>query len=171
MTLYYARRDVRATVERLDPDPGWTDRRPLPVVAAAVLFGATAVGWLPSLLTPVIPVPGAILTGGTARAVVLAFALGGITIGWALYRGLRGAWLTAVVLSIAVAVFWLWTLRDLDLLAVQRAMGSSEEELAVMRRMDLRPVLTALTAPAAAAWIAFLFWVRRFLKRDPSVSR
>ncbi|MFN2385486.1 MAG: hypothetical protein ABR576_04260 [Thermoanaerobaculia bacterium] len=169
--LFYARRDVRATVERLDPEPGWTDRRPLPVVAAAVLFGSMGVGWLSALWTPVIPVPGAILTGDTARAVVLAVALGCVAIGWGLYRGARGAWLAGLVLSIAGAAFWLWTLRDLDLPALQRAMGASDEELAVMRRIDLRPGLLPLTVGAAAVWTGFLFWVRRFLTRDPPVSR
>lgn len=169
--LFYARRDVRATVERLDPEPGWTDRRPLPVVAAAVLFGSAAVGWLPALWTPVIPVPGAILTGNTARAVVLAVVLGCIAIAWGLYRGTRGAWLAALAFSIGGSAFWLWTLRDLDLLALQGAMGASEQELALMRRVDLRPGFTVLTAVTAAAWTGFLFWVRRFLTRDPSVSR
>ena len=169
--LFYRRRDVRATVERLDPEPGWTERRPLPVLAAAVLFGTMGVGWLSVLWTPAIPVPGAILTGNTARAVVLAVVLVCIAIAWGLYRGLRGAWLAAVLLSIGGSAFWLWTLRDLDLLALQRAMGTSEEELAVMSRIDLRPGIIALTVVSAAAWTGFLFWVRRFLTRNSPVSR
>jgi hypothetical protein len=169
--LFYARRSVRATVEQLDPEPDWTDRRPLPVLAAAVLLGATGVGWLSALWTPVIPAPGGvILTGNTARAVVLAIALVCVAIGWALYRGLRGAWLAAVAVSVAVAAYWLWTLRGLDLPALQRAMGASDQELAVMRRVDLRPGLLPLTVAAAAVWIGFLVWVRRFLTRDPAVA-
>jgi hypothetical protein len=165
--LYYARRDVRAAVERLDPEPAWTDRRPLPVLAAAVLLGATGVGWLSALWTPVIPAPGGvILTGNTARAVVLAIALVCVAIGWGLYRGVRGAWLAAVALSLAGAAFWLWTLRELDLAALQRAMGASDEELAAMRRVDLRRGLLPLTVVAAAVWTGFLLWIRRFLTPD-----
>lgn len=169
--LFYARRDVRATVERLDPSPGWTDRRPLPVLAAAVLFASTGLGWLAALWTPVIPLPGAILTGSNARAVVLTIALGCIAIGWGLYRGLSGAWLAAVAVSIAGSFIWLWALRELDLPAFQRAMGATEEELAVMRRIDLLPGIMTLTAVAAAAWTGFLFWVRKFLARTSPVSR
>jgi hypothetical protein len=169
--FFYARRDVRATVERLDPDPGWTDRQPLPLLAAALFFAAGAVGWLPALFSPVVPVPGAILTGNTARALVFALGLGCAVVAWGLYRGLRGAWVAALVLSVAGTVFWLWTLRDIDVQALQRAMGATEEELAVMRKIDLRPGLLALTAAGAAAWTAFLIWVRKYLTRNPLVSR
>jgi hypothetical protein len=165
--LFYARRDVRATVERLDPEPGWTDRQPLPVIAAAALFAAAAAGWLPALWTPVIPVPGAMLTGNTARALVLAGVLACLAIAWGLSRGTRGAWIAALLFSIGGTALWLWTLRDLDLPALQRALGGSEEELALLRRIDARPGLIVVTLAAAAAWIGFLVWVRRFLARRP----
>jgi len=169
--LFYRRRDVRETVERLDPDPGWTDRQPLPLIAAAVFFATSALGWLTALSRPVIPAPGAILTGNTARALVLGIAVAGAAIAWGLYRGMRGAWLAAVVLSVAAAVLWLWTIRDLDFEALQRAMGASDEEVAITRRFDLRPGLFVLTAVGAAAWTGYLVWIRRYLKRDPLVSR
>lgn len=89
--LFYARRDARTTVERLDPERGWTDHQPLPLLAAALQFASLALGWLPALFRPVIPVPGAILTGNPARTLILALAIASAAIAWGLYRGIFGA--------------------------------------------------------------------------------
>lgn len=50
-------------------------------------------------------------------------------------------------------------------------MGASDEDLEVVRKIDIRPGLVALTAVAAVAWTGYLIWVKKYLTRDPLVSK
>lgn len=161
--IFYGRRDVRQTVERLDPTPGWTDRQPLPLLAAALLYASVAISSLPSLIRPVVPIPGMVLTGNPARLFMAVIVVICALIGWGLYRGSRPAWIAALALTAGWLAIVAWTFRDLDLVEVLRAYGSTEEELSFVRSFDMKPWLLAMTSVSAFMWMAYLLWVRKYL--------
>lgn len=98
--LFYVRDDVRATCERLDPRPRWTDHIPLPVLAV-VLVMAFAAGWLlVNLSAPAMPLLGTILTGPPAALTLLALAVLCAFLAVQLYRLKESAWWALVLLQI-----------------------------------------------------------------------
>ena len=160
--LFYSRRDVRLTVERLDPVTRWTQEQPLPVLGAALMYASAAVGFLASLVDPVLPVPGGILTGWGARGVLLAETVVSGALAWGLYRGKREAWIAALILTAAWFALCFLSFRDFDFQQMQKAMGASEEEQALMSRADLTPGLMAVLAVSAAVWLGCLIWLRKY---------
>lgn len=112
--LFFARRDVRLTVERLDPVRRWTQAQPLPVIGAALVYAVSAAGSLIALIQPVLPAPGGLLTGAAARGVLLAVSVASGAVAWGLYRGKRGAWIAAAGLTAAWLAYSLLSFRDFD---------------------------------------------------------
>lgn len=104
IVLFYARDDVRATVERRDPKPRWTDRVPVPVLAVVIVM-AFAAGWLlVNLSAPTMPLFGTVLTGAPAALALLALAVLCAFLAIGLYRLKESAWWTVVLLQIGGCV-------------------------------------------------------------------
>ena len=89
--LFYRRADVRATCERKDPKPRWTDSRPLPILALTLMLA-----W--GVLTPL----NLLMSGG-------AFILFGV-----LFRGV-----SALLVAIAIAAACIWCARRIWALDVR----------------------------------------------------
>ncbi|MBC8647878.1 MAG: hypothetical protein H7X85_11985, partial [Thermoanaerobaculia bacterium] len=160
--LFYSRRDVRLTVERLDPARRWTQAQPLPVLGAALVYAVSAAGSLAALVHPVLPVPGGVLTGAAARGVLLAVSVASGAVAWGLYRGKRGAWMAAAGLTVAWLAFSLLSFRDLDLRELRRVAGASEEELQQMPSVDITLGLTVMVAVSGVVWLGYLWWLRKY---------
>jgi hypothetical protein len=169
--LFYARRDVRQTVERLDPVPRWTQAQPLPVLGAALLYAGVAAGALVALVDPALPTPGGLVTGAPARLWVLAGGVVSAAIAWGLYRGKRSGWVAAVALTVGGFLLSYFSLRELDFQQLQQAMADSEEGRELMSGVDLRPGLLALVAVSGILWLAYLFWIRKYFQPGRAVER
>jgi len=96
--LFYRRQDVEATCKRRDPVDRWTDRCPLPVLAASLLFACAASYYLfLSFTTPLVPFFGKYLTGipGGIGCLVLA-AVDGCLAVWFFRVRLFGWWVGVI---------------------------------------------------------------------------
>jgi hypothetical protein len=131
----------------LDTDPvqRWTDQRPLPVIAAALLALLTANGLLMNLVPSSSPPYGGYLTGVPAAALLLFEAGAQIYAAVAMFKGRVSGWWVAHVAEIASTAFLV---------------------LKVVRNPD--SVWTGLIVPAA--YLTFLLWLRRYFPRKGSVG-
>ena len=98
LVLFYRRKDVEATCKHRDPVERWTDRCPLPVLAASLIFGGAVPYYLLlSFTTPLVPFFGKYLTGvaGAIGCLVLA-AVDGFLAVW-FFRVRRLGWWVGMV--------------------------------------------------------------------------
>jgi len=142
--LFYRDKDVELTCRQRDPAERWTDRRPLPVIAASMLALMTASTFLISLVPSSIPIYGLFLTGVPATALLLFQAGAQIYAAIAMFKLRVSGWWVALVAEIASAA----------LLVLQ-----------VVRTPD--SAWTSLIMPAA--YLIFLFWLRRCFRNNETV--
>ena len=143
-SLFYRDKDVELTCRQRDPAERWTDRRPLPVIAASMLALMTASTFLISLVPSSIPIYGLFLTGVPATALLLFQAGAQIYAAIAMFKLRVSGWWVALVAEIASAA----------LLVLQ-----------VVRTPD--SAWTSLIMPAA--YLIFLFWLRRCFRNNETV--
>jgi hypothetical protein len=128
LVLFYGSKNVKATCEFRDSKVRWTDKCPLPVLAASLLFGVWAVsmlfcggcGW---------PMPffGFIASGikGTAVVLVVMLLYGYIAIG--LYKLSIKAWWCAVLFTILMALSTVITFSRVNLMDLYQKMNFSQQ--------------------------------------------
>jgi hypothetical protein len=155
---------VRATLDYFDPAPAWTDRCPQPVLALSVGLAFAAVMSLSFLPYAVFPFFGLILTGPAAIAAVVVSA---VLMGWLAWETFRltprGWWATlamSIVLPLAAAV----TLLRVNPVDIYRAAGMSEEQLAMLARMESLhgPGAAIVTLVIGAACVVYVVYLRKY---------
>jgi hypothetical protein len=144
--LFYRDKDVELTCKQRDPVERWTDRRPLPVIAAALLALRTANGLLMNLVPSSSPPYGPFLTGVPANALLIVQAGAQIYAAVAMFKGRVSGWWVAIVAEIVSTAF--------SVLMVTRNSDSAR---------------TGLIMPAA--YLIFLLWLHRCFPRKGSVGR
>lgn len=167
--FFYRSPHVKATCEHRDPKPRWTDRRPLPVLAGALLLfmGSGA------LFTPAmgmgVPFFGAIATGAAAWVVAGIQGLGMLVLSWGMFRLQRWAWLGAIVLTALSGVSMLVTFAIRDLAEMYSEANMPPETLEMMNQMGFPGLMVPLWAVSLLAVIAFYVWLGRYFKSaDPA---
>jgi hypothetical protein len=168
LVLFYGRRDVKETCERLDPAPRWTDRCPLPVLAMSLLMGTGAV-CLPLGGCYHWPMPffGAVLTGVQGAAVSLALLLAMAWLAWLAWRLDVRAWWGSLALVVAWSASAMLTFSRLGLMQFYTRMEIPAAQLAQMRPIAeaMDPAMIPLSAVWALALLGYLLYVRRFFPR------
>lgn len=154
---------IRATFERRDPHPRWTDRTPVAVLALAVLMAFACVSLFATLSEPAVPVFGSVLTGGAGVIAVLALAILFATIALGLYRLRESAWWSALLLHIIGGAVAALTIARGDLARIYARAGS---ELPSARAVEVfrDPALWAVMVLAWGAALAFLIYLRRYFR-------
>jgi hypothetical protein len=110
--IFYGRRDVAETCKHRDPIERWTDRCPLPVLGASVLFAAGAAYCLLfAVTTPMLPFFGKYVTGIPAGVAFVLIACFYFFLAWSIFRlKVLGWWLAVVALCLRIAsaaiTFW-----------------------------------------------------------------
>jgi hypothetical protein len=168
---FYGRPDVRATFERRDPVPRWTDRCPTPVLGLAFVIAWSA---LAMLLSAVMPLFG----GGLASALIcLGIAALLALLAWATYKLRPWAWW-------AVLFFWLlgalsaasFAQQGMDWKQLYGQMGVPADQVQMIEKMGLfeflrSPEMLGLVAALVLGTLLFLFWVRKHFRRSVSGTR
>jgi hypothetical protein len=167
--LFYRSPHVKATCERRDPSVPWTDRCPAPVLAAALLSGATSLGCLLAALGYRVFLFFGLRTGGPALLAGLLLAALYAASAVLLYRqhplGLRLAAATAALVSASGA----WSVAGLDPAALYQAIGYSREW--AERMAPAEAGVRALVLAGGPIWLGFLWWVRRSAAQTTTRSR
>jgi hypothetical protein len=164
---FYRKSDVEETCKRRDPVERWTDRAPLPVLAASVVFASGAVYCvLMSFTTPILPVLGRYFTGIAAGGLLLLIAALDGFLAFALFRLHLAAWWIAVVALILRLGSALLTFRHANLLEAYAKMGWSQDQLQMMNaNPGIRSgVYLYWGLMFSVLFLGYMFWIRRYFK-------
>jgi len=170
--LFYGGKNVKATCEARDPVPRWTDRCPLPVLAAAIWLGWGAVSILIMGFTvvKVLPLFGIFLSGPVSLGATVLFAAALGVGAWGFYkRDARAWWFVMAIMVLSVASNAI-TYSLHDLAEVYQLQGYTEAQIAQITRFSFlqgkfmlwNSLLWSLPS------LAYLVWIRRFFKTSPA---
>ncbi len=162
---FYRNQDVWETCRHRDPVERWTDRVPLPVLAASLLFFSGACMSLFSALgARLFPFFGTYLTGAPAFGLLIFVAAVGFYLAWAFYRVQFAGWCTAVVLrSLLVVSAIVTTLRN-DLMTAYVKLGMSSDQLRIMNSSPLTHSKTFVWfgLSYSLVFLSYLIWLKKY---------
>jgi len=168
--LFYRRKDVEATCRRHDPVERWTDRCPLPVLAASLIFaGAVPYYLFLSFTTPLVPFFGKYLTGvpGAIGCLVLAAVEGFLAVWFYRVRllGWRVGILWLALRTISAAI----TYARGDLMQAYSHLGWKQAQIEAMSGSPM------LRGRLVLWWsllyllviVGYMVWIRRYFQVAP----
>jgi hypothetical protein len=165
--LFYQSKNVKATCEALDPVTGWTDRCPLPVIAASLwlAFGAAMMLVIPVSFRGVMPFFGMFVVGPLGAALYVLLGLVWGYSAWALYKlDRRGWWL--IVASLAVfSISGFITYSRHDVSELYSLMGYSQAQLEQLQKFNFLKgrSMAWLTLAGMTPFLGYLLYIRKFL--------
>jgi MFS family permease len=166
--IFYSRSDVAATCRLRDPVERWTDRAPLPILGASVVF---LVGALYSLMVgltaPVFPFFGRYLTGLSGTACFLVLAALDAYLALAFFRLKIVAWWIAV-LALPIRVFSMAsTYVRANLLQAYSRMGFSDAQLRALNGNPMMRghVILFWSLISMVLFFGYLLWIRGYFKQ------
>ena len=163
--IFYRQKDVEETCRHRDPLERWTDRCPLPVLAASLIFAWGAVHCVGmSLATPLLPFFGRYLTGPRASIGLLLLAALDAFLAYSVFRLQRQGWwigLAGMALGLTSAAV---TFRRADLLQAYAKMGWSQGQL---QMMSANPgfhsgVYLYLGLGFSVIFLGYMIWIKRY---------
>jgi len=172
--VFYSREDVAATCRDRDPVEPWTDRTPLPVLGASLVFFVGALYLLATgVSTPVFPFFGRYVTGIAGAVCFFLLAALDTYLAVALFRLKSVAWWIAV-LTVPVRLFSMgYTYARADLMQAYSKMGLSDAQLQMMQSSPLlrSHVILWWSLVSLVIFFGYLLWVKRYFKIPPAPSQ
>lgn len=165
--LFYSRKDVAETCQHHDPVERWTDRCPLPVLAASVLFAYGAIYHVfVGITTPMIPSFGRYLTGVPGAAVCLSQAILELLLAVWFYRVRLFAWWIALASLLVFGISSTLTYRFGDLLSAYSRMGWGQQQIDLMNRTPMfrGHVVLWWSLVYLLAALGYLLWLKRYFR-------
>jgi hypothetical protein len=163
--VFYGREDVALTCRDRDPIERWTDRTPLPVLGASVVFFVGALYMLVVAATsPVFPFFGKYLTGIPAAACLLVLAAIDGYLAIASFRLKLAAWWLAIITLALRLLSMSLTYVKADLVQAYSQMGRSDAEL---RMLESSPLLRGhvflwWSLLSLLIFLGYLIWIKRY---------
>jgi hypothetical protein len=171
--IFYGRKDVAETCRRRDPIERWTDRTPLPVLGASVVFSTGALYMLLTGLTmPIFPFFGRYLTGIAASLCFIVMAAIDTYLSVALYRLRASGWWIAVFAAVIRLTSLALTYARADLMQAYSRMGLSEAQL---QMLSSNPMLRGRVflwwgALSMLFFLGYLLWLKRYFTATSSTQ-
>jgi len=161
---FYQSRDVKITLERLDPRESWTDRCPLPVLGLSLGLALSAAVMPCMLVYRVVPVFGVMVTGTPAAVLILGTSAMLAVLARATYKLSPAGWWGALVLSIVIPLSGLFTFLRVDVFEIYRQMGFPDEQVEMIRQFKAlgRGALCLWSALFGLVCVVYMLWIRRF---------
>jgi hypothetical protein len=160
---FYSMAGVQATCERRHPEPSWTDRCPLPLLAMGfisamgsltVFFGAST--------NFVVFFFGKIVVGGGGLLILLAISACFAYVGWGAYKRKMHAWWGAYALVLLTSSSMMLTFSEMDMDTLYTHMGYTADQ--VSQLSSLGPFNPTMLTFISCIWgimaCVFLVWVR-----------
>lgn len=177
LITFYGRRDVAETCRHRDPVERWTDRVPLPVLGASVVFVAQALYLLSAgVPTPLFPFFGRYLIGAPAVACFLAVAALDIYLAIAFFRINPIAWWIAVVAGLTRMLSMAITFGRADLMQAYSRLGWSSAQLQVLSASPMFRSHAILwwSLISSVLFFGYVLWLKRYFRiaavpRQPEV--
>lgn len=174
LVLFYRNPHVRATCEAVNPWPCWTDRRPLPVLGAALWMGVMAVA-LPAL-APVYgglyPLFGRFQGGFAGYALWIGSGLVAGAAAAGIFQRRMAFWWLGFLLILLQGASATITYGVADLRPLFEAMGVQGEQLVQLERMKLMSpgYMVGSTLSAVMPLLGLLLWARTLLPEEPGLD-
>ncbi|HSR88363.1 MAG TPA: hypothetical protein VLL07_05375 [Pontiella sp.] len=161
--VFYSLKGVRATCERRHPEPSWSDRCPLPLMAmgfvsalgvSTLLFGATT--------NYIVFLFGRIWTGFPGFTVVAAIACACGYVGRGAFARKMRAWWAAYAIILLTSSSMMLTFAELDMEDLYERMGYSAVQVASLQQFQFfsPALLTFGTCLWGIMACTYLVWVR-----------
>ena len=160
---FYGAGSVRATCERRNPAPDWTDRIPLPLLA----MGFVSITGCLSIVTAsttnyIVFFFGHVISGAAGFAVVALVSLACGYVGWGAFTRRMHAWWGAYLLVLLVSSSMMLTFSEMDMATMYAHMGYSAEQIENLQQFY--PFSSAMLIYMSCAWgimaCIYLLWTR-----------
>lgn len=172
--IFYSRSDVATTCRLRDRVERWTDRAPLPILGASVVFLVGALySSMVGLTAPLFPFFGRYLTGLPGTASFLALALLDAYLAVEFFRLKPPAWWIAI-LSVPVRVSSMaLTYVRADLMQAYSKIGFSDAQLSALNANPMlrSHVILFWSLISMVLFFGYLLWIRRYFKQTSAESR
>jgi hypothetical protein len=163
--IFYGRSDVAQTCRYRDPVERWTDRVPLPVLGASVVFVAQALYLLSAGLTaPLFPFFGRYLTGIPAVAGFFAVAALDGYLAVAFFGVKPVAWWVAILLAPLRLLSMAVTFSRADLVQAYSRLGWSDAQMRVLNSSPLFRSHAVLwwSLISSVLFFVYVLWLKRY---------
>lgn len=166
---FYRKKDVWETCRHRDPVERWTERAPLPVLAASLfLFASGCMSFLSVMAARLFPFFGTYLVAIPAAIALVSVAAIDFYLARAFYRVQLAGWYTALVVKGLLIVSMAITTFRNDLMSAYVKLGMSSEQL---RMMNSSPI----THSKAIMWfglsyslifLGYLIWLKKYFNNS-----
>lgn len=161
--VFYGLQSVQATCEQRHPDPCWTDRCPLPLLAMGFISVLGCFSLLIGTTTNfVVFVFGQVLSGLPGAGVLALVSIGSGYVGWGALTRRMHAWWGAYALVLLTSASMMLTFSEIDVDALYGHMGYRPEQIDALR--SLYPLNPAMLIFLSCLWgimaCTYLVWVR-----------
>jgi hypothetical protein len=167
LVVFYGRKDVAETCRHRDPVERWTDRVPLPVLGASVVFVAQGLYMLSSgLTTPIFPFFGRYLIATPALAWFLALAALDAYLAITFLRVKPVAWWIAVVAASVRLLSMAITFGRADLMQAYAKLGWSDAQLQVLSSnpMVRSHLVLWWSLISSILFFGYVLWLKRYFR-------
>lgn len=170
--LFYRRDAVRQTVDYFAPEPVWTDRAPVPVLAACCWLAVSAALSLILAQRGVLPVFGVLLTGPLAILAIFGIAILNAALAVGLFKLRPAAWWAALMLVGLGLASMLVTFARVDMYEMYRLSGTPPEQIEMMKQTGMNVRLTMLISSLLYGGVAlgYLSWIGKYFSRAQADS-
>ena len=171
--VFYSREDVASTCRHRDPVEPWTDRTPLTVLGASMVFSFECLYLLATgVSTPVFPFFGRYLAGIAGALCFLLLAALDAYLAAALFRLKSAGWWVAV-LTVPLRLFSMaLTYARADLMQAYSKMGMSDSQVQMLQANPLlrSHVILWWSLISLVILFGYLLWLKRYIKAPAAPS-
>jgi hypothetical protein len=165
--LFYNSKNVKYTVEQYDPKIRWTDKCPLPVLAASIIFGYTAImSVFYGVYDWIIPFMGFIFSGWIGALILLMNSLVCAYLAFQFYYLDKKSWLIAIVYNIFWSFSIIITFSRNSIWDLYEKMNIDDSQIAVLKSMTIFDNLIYLMVVVLIVYIGYLLYIKRYFYQD-----
>lgn len=167
--IFYNLQGVQATCERINPEPCWTDRVPLPLLAMGFISAMGCLSIVAGVTTNyVVFVYGKVVSGGYGFLVTLCISAGFGYVGWGAFRRKMHAWWGAYALVLITSSSMMLTFSGLEVETLFAQMGYTAGQ--IERLGHFKAFNPAMLTFISCIWgimaCIYLVWVRDCFKPE-----
>ena len=169
---FYGLASVRATCERRNPEPSWTDRIPLPLLAMGFISTLGCLSIVAGAATRyTVFLFGHVVSGLTGGLVIAGLSLACGYVGWGAFTRKMHAWWGAYVLVFITCSSLMLTFAELDLPVLYAHLGYSPERIEQQQKfLSFSPAtLTFISCVWGIMASIYLVWVRDCFRPEKDV--
>jgi len=170
--VYYGLKGVKGTCERRNPEPCWTDRCPLPLLAMSSISALGCLSIVAGATTNyVVFLFGHIVSGVHGALVIAIISVAFGYVGWGAYTRKMHAWWGAYALILLASASMMLTFSEMDMTTLYTHMGYSSGQIA--RLHEFYPFNPALFTFISCVWgimaCTYLVWARDCFRPENDV--